>query len=248
DVTDIVLNIKSLIVKNYSDSTKVLRVERNTAGQVTAADIETDEAVEVINKDLVIATMTDDVPLNMELTVENGRGYSPASEHAQHETEVGVIPLDATFSPVVRVRYRIEDTRVGQRTNYDKLIMEIWTDGTVRPEEALGQAAQIMVRHLLPISGTALEAFDVPAPVEPEPADRKANQLYDKPIEELDLSVRVFNSLKRTGITSVGDVIDMLQRGQDAMLAIRNFGEKSLDELVEKLQEKSYWPLDEDEE
>src|SRR5690606_31006543 len=129
------------------------------------------------------------------------------------------------------------------RTNYDKLILEVWTDGTVRPEEAMSQAAQILMRHLVVISG--IDAAQIPVPMveetEPEP---KRPVLYDKPIEELDLSVRVFNSLKRTGITSVGDVIDMLQRGSDAMLAIRNFGEKSLDELVDKLTEKNYWPIE----
>ena len=150
DVTDICLNIKSLVVKMSTVGTKTLRIERHERGVVTGADVITDDQVEVINKDLVIATMTDDVPLHMELTVTNGRGYVPASEHYEQDPEVGVIPLDATFSPVVRVRYKIEDTRVGQRTNYDKLTMEIWTDGTVSPEMALVEAAKILRKHLNP--------------------------------------------------------------------------------------------------
>src|SRR5690606_20527203 len=134
DVTDICLNLKSVIVKNHSVTAKTLRIEKSERGVVTAGDIIADDQIEIINKDLVLATMTDDVSLSMELTVMNGRGYVPASEHYDRDPEVGVIPLDAIFSPVTRVRYRIEDTRVGQRTNYDKLILEIWTDGTVTPE------------------------------------------------------------------------------------------------------------------
>ena len=143
DVTDICLNLKSLIVKNHSSADRVLRIERHERGVVTGADVITDDKCEVVNKDLLIATMTDDVPLNMELTVKNGRGYVPASEQQDDfGQELGVIPLDATYSPVVRVRYKIEDTRVGQRTNYDKLIMEIWTDGTITPEMALIRSRQ----------------------------------------------------------------------------------------------------------
>jgi DNA-directed RNA polymerase subunit alpha len=143
----------------------------------------------------------------------------------------------------------VERARVGQRTNYDKLIIEVWTDGTIRPEEAISQSAQILIRHLMVIGGVE------PEPYFPEPVDETQDdttgqrpQLYEKPIEELDLSVRVFNSLKRTGITTVGDVLDMLDRGPDAMLAIRNFGEKSLDELAEKLRDKGYLPNDDEEE
>ncbi|MCA9887187.1 MAG: DNA-directed RNA polymerase subunit alpha, partial [Anaerolineae bacterium] len=131
---------------------------------------------------------------------------------------------------------------------YDKLVLEVWTDGSIRPEEAMSQAAQILMRHLVIVSGIDPDSLSDFEPQEPPPAETQRPPLYDKPIEELDLSVRVFNSLKRTGITSVGDVIDMLQRGQDAMLAIRNFGEKSLDELTDKLSEKGYWPIDEGDE
>src|SRR3990170_4108341 len=150
DVTDIVLNIKSLVVKNYSDSTKVIRVERNTAGEVRARDIETDESVDIINKDLLIATLTAAVPFVVEMVVENGRGYVSATEQAEQVHEIGIIPIDAVFSPVTRVRYDIEETRVGQKTNYDKLTLEIWTDGSVGPEMALVEAAKILRKHLNP--------------------------------------------------------------------------------------------------
>ena len=134
DMTDVVLNVKSLVVKNYSDSTKVMRIEKNTKGVVTGADVQTDDTVEVINKDHVIATLTDDVPFVMEMVVENGRGYVPATEHSPNVQEIGIIPVDAVYSPVVRVRYEIEETRVGQKTNYDKLTLEIWTNGSIIPK------------------------------------------------------------------------------------------------------------------
>ena len=142
DLTDIVLNIKALVVKNHGESTKVLRVERTTAGVVTAADIETDEACEIINKDLVIATLTADVPFVVEMVVENGRGYVSATEHGKNIQEIGIIPIDSVFSPVTRVRYHVEETRVGQVTNYDKLTLELWTDGSVGPEMAMVEAAE----------------------------------------------------------------------------------------------------------
>ncbi len=247
DMTQLILQVKQLRLVLHNVESERLRLEHRGEGIVTAADIIVPPEVTIENPELYLFTVdSPETHIEMEFEVRQGRGYSPAEERGR--LPIGELPVDAIFSPIRRVNYDVQRARVGQRTNYDKLIMEIWTDGTVRPEEALGQAAQILVRHLLPISGASWDDFEVPQPVEPEPADRKANQLYDKPIEELDLSVRVFNSLKRTGITSVGDVIDMLQRGQDAMLAIRNFGEKSLDELVEKLQEKGYWPLDEEEE
>jgi len=246
DMTQLILQVKQLRLVLHDVESARLRLEHRGEGIVTAADIMVPPEVTIENSELYLFTVdAPDAHIEMEFEVRQGRGYSPAEERGR--LPIGELPVDAIFSPIRRVNFDVQRARVGQRTNYDKLIIELWTDGTVRPEEALGQAAQIMVRHLLPISGASWEDFEVPQPVEPEPMDRKTNQLYDKPIEELDLSVRVFNSLKRTGITSVGDVIDMLQRGPDAMLAIRNFGEKSLDELVEKLQEKNYWPLEEEE-
>ncbi len=150
DVTDIVLNIKSLVVKNASDQPRTLRIDRDTRGVVKAADIITEQGVEIINPDHVIATLTDDVPFKVEMRVENGRGYRMAEENVEQEREIGVIPVDSSFSPVVRVKYEIEDTRVGQKTNYDKLLMEIWTNGTVTPHMALVEGAKILRKHLNP--------------------------------------------------------------------------------------------------
>src|SRR5438477_10222324 len=150
DVTDIVLNIKSLVVKNLSDQTKTIRIDRHEKGVVTAANIITDESVQIINPEHIIATMTDDVPFVVEMTVENGRGYRTAEDNAGKEREIGVIPVDSSFSPVVRVKYEIEETRVGQRTNYDRLVMEIWTNGTIGPHMSLIEGAKILRKHLNP--------------------------------------------------------------------------------------------------
>src|SRR5438309_7056769 len=150
DVTDIVLNIKSLVVKNSSEQPRTIRIDRHGKGVITAANIVSDEAVQIVNPEHIIATLTDDVPFVMEMTVENGRGYRTADENAGREREIGVIPIDSSFSPVVRVKYDIEETRVGQRTNYDKLVMEIWTNGTISPQMALVEGAKILRKHLNP--------------------------------------------------------------------------------------------------
>src|SRR6266567_2357678 len=150
DVTDIILNIKSLVVKNASDLPRVIRIERHEKGVVKAKDVITDADVEIINPDHVIATLTDDVPFVVEMTVENGRGYRMAEENVGAEREIGIIPVDSSFSPVTRVKHEIEDTRVGQKTNYDKLLMEIWTNGTVTPQMALVEGAKILRKHLNP--------------------------------------------------------------------------------------------------
>ncbi len=241
DVTDICLNLKSLVVKNSSAASKTLRIERHERGVVTGADVITDDQVEIINKDLVIATMTDDVPLNMELSVDNGRGYVPASEHHESDPEVGVIPLDATFSPVVRVRYKIEDTRVGQRTNYDKLTLEIWTDGTVSPEMALVEAAKILRKHLNPFI-----AYREPGPEMPPeaglkgmmestgyaPVDLELEEKLNKSLAELNLSVRATNCLESEGINTVRDLVT---KSEEQLLQVRNFGETTLQEVCERL-------------
>src|SRR5438874_2457439 len=150
DVTDIILNVKSLVVKNMSDQPRTIRIDRHEKGEVKGKDIITDEAVQIINPEHIIATLTDDVPFVVEMTVENGRGYRTADENVGAEREIGVIPVDSSFSPVVRVKYEIEDTRVGQRTNYDKLVLEIWTNGTVSPQMALVEGAKILRKHLNP--------------------------------------------------------------------------------------------------
>jgi DNA-directed RNA polymerase subunit alpha len=236
DVTDIVLAVKSLVVKNHSDSTRVIRVEKSTKGSVTAADIQTDEAVEVVNKDLVLATLTDDVPFELEMVIENGRGYVPASEHTPEAQEIGIIPVDAVFSPVTRVRYEVEETRVGQKTNYDKLTMEIWTDGTVTPEMALVEAAKILRKHLNPFV-----AYTQPVPAVSLPA---AGDLFslEAPLEsrlgmlvsDLRLSLRANNCLHESGIESLRDLVS---RSREELLEVRNFGETTLHEIEEKLAE-----------
>jgi DNA-directed RNA polymerase subunit alpha len=248
DMTQLILQVKQLRLLLHGDMESArLRLEHRGEGTVTAADIWCPSEVEIINPELYLFTVdAPDAHIEMEFEVRKGRGYSPAEERGR--LPIGELPVDAIFSPIRRVNYDVQRARVGQRTNYDKLILEVWTDGSIRPEESVSQAAQILQRHLVPISGLSESHFDSiqPSHQDLEPSPRAP--LYDKPIEELDLSVRVFNSLKRTGITSVGDVIDMLQRGPDAMLAIRNFGEKSLDELVDKLREKNYWPVNGDDE
>jgi DNA-directed RNA polymerase subunit alpha len=242
DVTDIVLNIKSLVVKNYSAEPRTLRIEQSTRGVITGANIITDGQVEVLNKNLVIATMTDDVPFLMELAVENGRGYVPATEHYQKNPEVGVLPVDAIFSPVTRVRYKIEDTRVGQRTNYDKLTMEIWTNGTISPEMALVEAAKILRKHLNPFV-----TYREPGPEMPPdfglqgmaeqtghtPIDLELEEKLTRSLAELNLSVRATNCLESEGINSVRDLV---ARTEEQLLQVRNFGETTLQEVRDRLQ------------
>src|SRR5690606_14359380 len=246
DMTQLILQVKQLRLKLYDVESARLRLEHRGEGLVTAADIICPPEVQIINADLYLFTAdSPDAHVEMEFTVEAGRGYSPAEERGR--LPIGELPVDAIFSPIRRVNFDVDRARVGQRTNYDKLILEIWTDGTIRPEEALSQAAQILMKHLTVIGGVDFPSYPEfgASQYEQEELEKRENaQLYEKPIEELDLSVRVFNSLKRTGITTVGDVLEMLNRGPDAMLAIRNFGEKSLDELVGKLKEKGYLPQD----
>lgn len=240
DMTQLILQVKQLRLKLYEAESARLRLEVHGEGTVTAADIICPAEVEIINPDLYLFTAdSDDAQLEIEFTVQSGRGYSPAEERGR--LPIGELPVDAIFSPIKRVNYDVERARVGQRTNYDKLILEIWTDGTIRPEEAMSQAAEILMKHLIIIAGVSEESLMPAVEEQPEPdPNALPPETYETPIETLDLSVRVFNSLKRTGITNVGEVLEMLDRGPDAMLAIRNFGEKSLDELIERLKEKNY--------
>lgn len=234
DVTDIVLNVKSLVVKNHSDSTKVIAVERNSAGAITGADVQGDSDVEIINKDHVLATLTSDVEFGMEMVVENGRGYVPASEHSSRDHEIGIIPVDAIYSPVVRVRYDIEETRVGQKTNYDRLNLEIWTDGSISPEMALVEAAKIFRKHLNPFVQYTELGKQVHATARGGPGSVEA-QLEAKlnmSIAELRLSVRAGNCLVGEGIQTIRELV---QRNEDQLLEIRNFGETTLTEVREKL-------------
>ncbi len=244
DMTQLVLNVKRLRLLMTDCDTARLRLEVKGEGAVTAADLQVPPEVEIVNPELYLLTLDlADAQFEMELTVENGRGYSPANERGR--LPIGEIPVDAIFSPVRRINYDVERARVGQMTNYDRLVLEIWTDGTLRPEEALAQAAQTLVTHVRLIAGISEEALAVEEAKVEEPAI--PTEIYEVPIEQLDLSVRVFNSLKRTGITRVGEVLEMLDKGDDAMLAIRNFGEKSLRELRGQLMVKGFLPDPEEE-
>ena len=237
DMTDVVLNIKSLVVKNYTASTKVVRIEKNARGTVTGADVQTDDSIEVINKDHVVATLTDDVPLVIEMVVENGRGYVPASEHSPNVQEIGIIPVDAVYSPVVRVRYEIEETRVGQKTNYDKLTIEIWTNGSVHPEMALVESAKILRKHLNPfVQYTELGARVHAAArgILDGSGDVALEAKLNMSLSELNLSVRASNCLESENINTVRDLV---RRNEDQLIDVRNFGETTLHEVREKLSE-----------
>ena len=245
DMTQLILQVKQLRLKMVDGESARLRLEVHGEGTVTAADILCPPEVEIINPDLYLFTVdAEKAQLEMELTVQAGRGYSAAEERGR--LPIGELPVDAIYSPVRRVNFDVERARVGQKTNYDKLILEIWTDGTIRAEEAMGESAKILMTHLGIIAGVEPGVFtdQKPKAAEPDELSWIDSEKFNTPIETLDLSVRVFNSLKRTGITTIGEVLEMLDRGPDAMLPIRNFGEKSLDELVQRLKEKGYLPPD----
>jgi DNA-directed RNA polymerase subunit alpha len=206
---------------------------------VTAADIQAPPEIEIVNPDLYLFTVDDPrTRLEIEMTVERGRGYIPANERTGH-LPIGELPVDAIFTPVKRVNWSVASARVGQSTSFDRLTLEIWTDGTLTPEKALGESSKILVDHLRLISGISEETLATPAEREVS-GSRLTSEAAETPIENLDLSVRVFNSLKRTGITTVGDVLELLEKGDDAVMSIRNFGEKSLDELRLKMIEKGF--------
>jgi DNA-directed RNA polymerase subunit alpha len=227
DVTQIVLNIKKLRLRSFARHALTLKLVKRGAGPVTAGDIAESADVEIINPDLVLLTLdSDSGSIEMDLTVETGMGYRPA-EHTE-EMPIGVVPVDAIYSPVRRVNYQVEKTRVGQMTNYDKLMLEIETDGTTTAQAALSQAADILVREFGRFAeiGRPAAAGSEDSPVAP------AANLLDAPIEELDLPMRAYNSLKRNSITKIGQVLSL---SDDEFLRMRNFGQKSLDELKERL-------------
>jgi len=237
DVTDIVLNVKSLVVKNHSDSTRVITVEKNQAGLVTGADVQTDSDVDVINRDHELATLTDNVPFMMEMVVENGRGYVPVNEHSSGEHEIGIIPIDAVYSPVTRVRYEVEETRVGQKTNFDRLTLEIWTNGSVHPEMALVEAAKILRKHLNPFvqySELGPRVHAQPRPTGGGGGDPALDAKLNMSLAELKLSVRASNCLESENIHTVRDLV---QKSEDQLLEVRNFGDTTLNEVREKLRE-----------
>jgi DNA-directed RNA polymerase subunit alpha len=237
DVTDIVLNVKSLVVKNHSDHTRVVRIDKNTSGLVTGADVQADDQVEVIDKDHLIATLTDNVPFILEMVVENGRGYVPATEHTPQAQEIGIIPIDAAFSPVTRVRYDVVETRVGQKTNYDKLTMEVWTNGSLSPEMAVVEAAKILRKHLNPFvqySELGLLVHAEARALSSLALDQATEAKLAMSLAELDLSVRATNCLESENINPVRDLVT---RTEQQLLEVRNFGETTLTEVREKLSD-----------
>lgn len=239
DVIRVMLQIKQLRMKMYDVDTARLHLEVRGAGIVTAADIIAPPEIEIVNPDLYLFTVdANETSLEIEMTAERGRGYSPADERGGR-LPIGELPVDAIFSPVRRVNWESGSARVGQSTNYDRLVMEIWTDGTLGPEEGLSESAKIMIEHLRHLAGVSEESLTIIAQKEEE-SSRLTSEMIETPIENLDLSVRVFNSLKRTGITTVGEVLELLEKGDEAVMSIRNFGEKSLDELRAKMSEKGY--------
>lgn len=239
DVIQVTLQVKQLRMKlDGVDSTR-MHLEVRGEGTVTAADIIAPPEVEIVNPDLYLFTVdSPKAKLDLEFMIERGRGYSPANERSGH-TPIGELPVDAIYSPVKRVNWEVGSARVGQSTNYDKLTLEIWTDGTISPERALSTAARALIDHLRFIAGISEETLTVAVEKETS-GSRLTSEVAETPVEALDLSVRVFNSLKRTGITNVGDVLDLLEKGEQAVMSIRNFGEKSLDELRQKMREKGY--------
>ena len=242
DVIEIVLNVKNLVVRLHEQGPKEMKVSAKKAGVVTAADIVADPAIEVINKDMVLATLTEDVNFEMEMVVESGRGYMPASERIAAEDrfdqELGRVLLDAIYSPVTRVRYNTEDTRVGHRTNYDKLILEIWTNGTITPEMALVEAAKILRKYINPFvqyfelgEETVTEQL-APEEISQEQLDKELTEKLNIPIRELELSVRANNCLDCVKVETVGQLAKMTDA---ELLKIRSFGKTSLREVKRKL-------------
>lgn len=235
DTTQLILNIKQLRLKLHGeDQPARLSLEARGRGNVTAADIQAPAQIEIINPDLHIITLdSDDAALNMELTVTRGKGYVPADSSGK--LAIDEIPVDAIFSPVRKANFRVERARVQQMTNYDSLVMEIWTDGAISPREALTESARLLVKLLNMVAGFAGEAE-----VEAAPESEIPSRIYETPIEELELSVRAYNCLKRASITKVGEILERLKKGKEELLTIRNFGQKSLDELMERLAAKGY--------
>jgi len=230
DTTELILNVKQLRVRSFTDRPVQMRIEARGAGQVTAADIITSPDVEIVNPELHIATLdSPDAHFSMELTVERGKGYQ-AGDHREG-LPIGVVPVDAIFTPIRKVNFTVENTRVGQVTDYERLVVDVWTDGTIAPDDAMSQAANLLVRHLSLFTELVSKQLGRTEKVAAG-AVTIPQRLYEMPIEDLNLSVRAYNCLKRAGITKVGQVLEM---SEDDLLGVRNFGHKSLDELRERL-------------
>lgn len=232
DVTDIILNLKALCLKMYTDEERVMRIETQQEGAVRAGDILTDPDVEILNNDMHIATLAEGGRLFMEMTVSKGRGYVSAERNKKGDYVIGVIPVDSIFTPVRKVNYNVDNTRVGQRTDYDRLTMEVWTDGSIKADEAVSLSAKILSEHLRLFIGLTESADEVEIMVEKE--EEQKDKILEMPIEELDLSVRSYNCLKRAGINTVEELV---QRNEEDMMKVRNLGKKSLEEVMNKLSE-----------
>ncbi len=233
DVVDIILNLKNLAAKIHSDDeVKILRIEATEAGPITSGDIICDSDVEILNTDLHIATLDDHSTLNMEIALAKGRGYVSADLNKDPGMSIGIIPVDSIFTPVQKVNFSVENTRVGQVADYDKLVMEIWTDGTIKPDEAASIGAKIMAEHLNLFINMTDSVNGVEIMVEKE--EDKKEKVLEMTIEELDLSVRSYNCLKRAGINTVEE---LTEKTEDDMMKVRNLGKKSLEEVKQKLEE-----------
>lgn len=231
DVTELILNIKNLALKMNGEGPRTIYIDAKGPGVVTGADIRTDGDLEVVNNDLHIATLDDGAKLYMELTVNKGRGYVSQSKNKTDELPIATIPVDSIYTPVKRVNFAVENTRVGQITDYDKLTIEIWTNGTIRPDEAIGLSAKILIEHFKLFMTLTDHADNVEIMVEKE--EDKKEKVLEMTIEELDLSVRSYNCLKRAGINTVQE---LTERSMDDMMKVRNLGKKSLEEVEQKLQ------------
>lgn len=244
DVTEIVLNVKGITAKLYSDTPKTVRIEASGEGEVTAGSIQQDAEIEVLNPDWHIATLADGAKLIMELVFDKGRGYVPAERNKQaaEQASLNALPVDSIYTPVLKVNYTVENTRVGQITDYDKLTLEVWTDGTISAKEAVSLAARIMTEHLNLFVTLSQEAMDAEIMVEKD--DKGKEKTLEMTIEELDLSVRSFNCLKRAGINTVEDLIN---KSEDEMMKVRNLGRKSLEEVMAKLDSLGFTLTKDDE-
>ena len=234
DVTTIVLNLKNIVVKNNTKEEVILKLFADKEGVVTAADIEENADVEIINKDQVIATIAKGGKLDMELIVANGRGYVPSNENKKYieNQKIGFIPIDALYSPIERISYEIDNARVGQDASYDKLIMEVFTNGSIKPEEAMALAAKIMIEHLNIVTNLS-EIADVTGIMNAKQEDNKTKKL-ETSIDDLDFSVRAYNCLKRAGVNTLGD---LTSKSEVEMMKIRNLGKKSLKEVIDKIKD-----------
>ncbi len=233
DVTELILNFKQLNIRLLSDGPEVVRLQVDTAGEVKASDLDRNPNIEIMNPDLHIATLGPDASLDVELIIDAGRSYVQAEDHEFEERPIGFIPIDSVFSPVRRVHYEVENTRVGQRTDYDKLTLEVWTSGTVTPSDAVAFAAKLLKDHLLLFMDFEIEPYEETEEVI-DPEERRMIELLEHSVEELELSVRSSNCLKDAGIRTLGELV---QKTEAEMLKYRNFGRKSLQELVDILSD-----------